>query len=153
MVSWHVFGMFDKWYPDMFWHVWCKRMLLVVRCYAFCHVCSNTSDRRCNALCFVLFAHTLLTGGLLTCFGRFEFLKKLQALHCHVLACFGMFVSARWYTDMFWHACSPACLCIAFANTCDRCFTEEQAGHHKSTQNSRKQVWRVCTFWNACFTR
>ena len=27
--------MFDRWYPDMIWHVWCKRMLLVVRCNVF----------------------------------------------------------------------------------------------------------------------
>ena len=24
--------MFDRWYPDKFWHVWCTRMLLVVYC-------------------------------------------------------------------------------------------------------------------------
>ena len=42
----HVSSMFDKSYPDMFWHV-----------------CSNTSDRRfCNV--FALFAQTFLTGGV-----------------------------------------------------------------------------------------
>ena len=40
------FGMFDRWSPDMFWHV-----------------CSNTSDRQ---FCYVvsLFAQTFLTGGV-----------------------------------------------------------------------------------------
>ena len=27
--------MFDRWYPDMIWHVWCTRMLLVVPCNVF----------------------------------------------------------------------------------------------------------------------
>ena len=124
----------------MFWHVWCQRMLLVVRC-------SSTSDRRRNALClYCLLTHSWqgvywhdlaslnfekASGAPLPCFGM-----------C-VLACFGMCVSARWYTHMFWHACSSTCLCFAFANTCDRCYTEGRAGHHKSTQNSRKQVWRL----------
>ena len=27
--------MFHRWYPDMIWHVWCTRMLLVVHCNAF----------------------------------------------------------------------------------------------------------------------
>ena len=59
-----------------------------------CHVGSNTSDRRCCYV-FILFAQTFLTGGLLTCFGRFDFRK-----------CF------RWHTAMFmfWHVCCPKML-------------------------------------------
>ena len=37
-------NMFDRWYPDMFWHVWCLTMV-------HCYVC-------------VMFAQTLLTGGV-----------------------------------------------------------------------------------------
>ena len=54
----------------------------------------------------------------------------------------------RWYPDMIWHVSSSTCLCFAFANTCARCYTEGRAGHNKSTQNSRKQVWRACTCCN-----
>ena len=116
--------MFDRWYPTWF------------------------------GMFGVLLAQTLLTGGLQTCFGRFDFRKCFRwSTAMFWRACFGMFISARWYTDMFWHACSSTCLCFAFANTCDWCYTEGRAGHNKSAQNSRKQVWRACTLWNACFTR
>ena len=71
-------NMFDTWYPDMFWHVWCQRMLLVV------HHC----------VC-VMFAQTLLTG---CCYVFVLFatamLKSMFRWH-----------TARWYTDMFWHVC------------------------------------------------
>ena len=56
--------MFDTWYPDMFWHVWCPTIFQVVHCHVFVMfaqifltggtllyfylVCSNTSDRRCT---------------------------------------------------------------------------------------------------------
>ena len=40
--------MFDRWYPDMFWRVWCPTMLRVVLC--LCPVCSNTSDRRSTGM-------------------------------------------------------------------------------------------------------
>ena len=56
-------------------HLWFEHVLLLQEVY--CHVW---------CLCLYIF----LTGGILTWFGMF------------VVACFGMFVSARWYTDMFW---------------------------------------------------
>ena len=50
--------MFDRWYPDMIWHVWCP-------------VGSNTSDRRS--------ADT---------FWQVWFPKTLQVVHCHVYVLF-----------------------------------------------------------------
>ena len=69
--------MFDRWYPDMIWHVWCKRMLLVVHCNVF-----------------VMFEHVpllsqafyLASGGMLPC---------LMPVY--------LYMFDRWYPDMFWH--------------------------------------------------
>ena len=108
-----------------------------------CTVCSHTPDRGSTDMIWQVWILKKFQVAPLPCFGM-----------C-VLACFGMCVSARWYTHMFWHACSSTCLCFAFANTCDRCYTEGRAGHHKSTQIPENKCggWRACTFWNACFTR
>ena len=54
--------MCDRWHPDMIWHVWCKRMLLVVHCNVF-----------------VMFEHVpllsqtfyLASGGMLPCLSMF----------------------------------------------------------------------------------
>ena len=67
-------NMFDRWYPDMIWHVWCPTMLQVVDCHVY-----------------ALFTQTLLPDDILTCFGMFgiSLLKhSWQVFYWHVLACF-----------------------------------------------------------------
>ena len=69
--------MFDWWYPDMIWHVWCTRMLLVVHCNVF-----------------VIFEHVpllsqafdLASGGMLPC---------LISIYSYMFD--------RWNPDMIWH--------------------------------------------------
>ena len=88
------FGLsFDRWYPDMIWHCWCTRKLLVVHCNAF-----------------VMFEHVpLLTlafdfasGGMLPClmpvysymFDRWnpDMIWHVYVLPGDLLPCFGMFM-------------------------------------------------------------
>ena len=93
--------MFDRWYPDMFWHVWCTRMLLVVRCNVFAMfeqvpLLSQAFDLASGAMlpCLIpvysymfdrwnpdMIWHVyVLPGDSLTCF----FMLKQACLCCHV---------------------------------------------------------------------
>ena len=106
--------MFDRWYPDMIWHVWCP-------------VGTNTSDSRSADM-----------------FWQVWFPKMLQVVHCHVLACFGMFVSARWYTDMFWQMV-VSCLLEHFWQVLYWVADRTRQDHAKI----QKKGWRACLLWNA----
>ena len=83
-------NMFDRWYPEMFWHVWCTRMLLVAHCNVF-----------------VMFEHVLLlsqafyfaSGGMLPC---------LMPVSSNMFD--------RWYPDMFWHVWCTRMLLVAHCN-------------------------------------
>ena len=74
-----------------------QRMLLIMYCNVFviwaCAVAATIAfDFASGGMLPCLIPVSLfLTGGILTWFGMF------------VVACFSMFVSARWYADMFWH--------------------------------------------------
>ena len=99
--------MFDACFFIYVWQVVSRHDLACLESCCFKHLWQAV----CRHVLISLISENV-SGGPLPCFGMF------------VVACFGMFVSARWYPDMFWHACSPTCLCLAFANICDRCYTD-----------------------------
>ena len=55
------------------------------------------------------------------------------------------YMFARWCPDMIWHVSSSSL--TWFGMICARCYTEGRAGHNKSTQKSRKQVWGVSSWF------
>ena len=82
--------MFDRWYPDMFWHVWYTRIFLVV----YCNV-------------FVIFEHVPLlsqtfyfaSGGMLPC-----------------LMPVSSYMFDRWYPDMIWHVWCTRIFLVVYCN-------------------------------------
>ena len=121
-------AMFDAWLFIFVWQVvsWHDLACLVHRMLLMVH-CKHLWFEH---LMLLSLAFDFASGGILPC---------LMPVYWYMFA--------RWCPDMIWHVSSSTCLCFAFANTCARCYTEGRAGHNKSTQKSRKQVWGVSSWF------
>ena len=119
-------AMFDAWLFIFVWQVvsWHDLACLVHRMLLMVH-CKHLWFEH---LMLLLLAFDFASGGILPC---------LMPVYWYMFA--------RWCPDMIWHVSSSSL--TWFGMICARCYTEGRAGHNKSTQKSRKQVWGVSSWF------